>query len=64
MVGIVGGFHMTGKKTVFIILMFTIVILVLAWFWLQHVIEEYDIDRALDSTQLIAQHVSAKYMSS
>lgn len=55
---------MTGKKTVFIIIAFTVVILILAWFWLQHVIEEYDIDRAQDSAQHIFEYVNLKYMSS
>lgn len=35
---------MKEKLTIIIVLLFTIIILVIAWFWLQNVIEEYDLD--------------------
>jgi HAMP domain-containing protein len=38
---------MKEKFTIFIVLLFTIIVLVIAWFWLENVIEEYDIDRAM-----------------
>lgn len=37
---------MTGKKAVFIIIIFTIIVLVCAWIWLQQIIKEYDLDAA------------------
>lgn len=50
---------MTGKKTVFIIIAFTIIVLILAWFWLQHIVEKYDIDRAMDTTNILISHVKS-----
>ena len=41
---------MSRKKTIFIIIAVTIIALILTWLWLQNVIEKYDIDRAIDST--------------
>lgn len=35
---------MTGKKVVFLIIAFSIIILVIAWFWLQHVIIDFNLD--------------------
>lgn len=47
---------MSGKKTIFIIIIFTIVALILTWFWLQNIIDKYDIDRAIDtSNQLMTE---------
>lgn len=48
---------MTGKKTVFIIILFTIIVLILAWFWLQHVIKEYDLDTATATANFIAKQI-------
>jgi len=42
---------MKEKLTIIIILLFTIIVLIFAWFWLENVIEDYDIDRAsMDNT--------------
>ncbi|MFA1819769.1 hypothetical protein ACDX78_06165 [Virgibacillus oceani] len=38
---------MKEKLTIFIVLLFTVLVLVIAWFWLEHVIEDYDVDRAM-----------------
>lgn len=38
---------MSGKKTIIIILVFTVIALILTWLWLQYAIEKYDIDRAI-----------------
>lgn len=38
---------MKGKLAVFTILLLTIIVLVFCWIWLQGVIDDYDIDRAL-----------------
>lgn len=52
---------MSGKKTIFIIIAVTIIALILTWLWLQNVIEKYDIDRAIDTTNhLITRMESVK----
>lgn len=38
---------MKGRKVVFIVIITTIISLILTWMWLQHVIVEYDLDRAM-----------------
>jgi succinate dehydrogenase hydrophobic anchor subunit len=38
---------MKEKLTIIIVLLFTIIVLIFAWFWLENVIEDYDIDRAM-----------------
>lgn len=48
---------MSGKKTIIIIIAFTIIALILTWFWLQQVIEKYDIDRALSTSNQIISSV-------
>lgn len=40
---------MSGKKTIFIIIVFTVIALILTWIWLQYVIEKFDIDRAINT---------------
>lgn len=51
---------MSGKKTIFIIIAFTIIALILTWFWLQHVIVKYDIDRAIDTTNQLMTSIEIK----
>lgn len=41
---------MKGKLAVFAVILFTIAVLILCWFWLQNVIEDYDLDRAMAET--------------
>lgn len=41
---------MKGKLAVLIIFIVIIIALVATWFWLQHIIVEYDIQRALSSS--------------
>lgn len=41
---------MTGKKIVFIVIIFTIIALILTWFYLEYIIVEYDLDRAMNTT--------------
>lgn len=36
---------MKGKLAVIIIIMFTIVTLAISWFWVQHIIAEYELER-------------------
>lgn len=36
---------MKGKVAVIIIIAFTVIVLVIAWFWVQHLIVEYDLER-------------------
>jgi hypothetical protein len=43
---------MTGKKTVVIIIVFTVIFLMLAWFWLEYIIHEYNIDRAMSTKDI------------
>lgn len=40
---------MKGKRIVFIVLITTVFCLILTWFWLQDIIVEYDLDRAMGS---------------
>lgn len=54
---------MTGKKTVFIVIVFTVLVLILAWFLLQYVIKEYDLDPAMGSAEFIVQNISDKYIT-
>lgn len=42
-----GGYVLQGKKMVILIILICVVSLVLVYFWLQDVITEYDLDRAL-----------------
>lgn len=37
---------MKEKLTIILVLLFTIVVLVIGWFWLQDIIVEYDLDTA------------------
>jgi len=41
---------MTGKKIVFIVIIFTVIVLLLTWFYLEYIIVEYDLDRAMNAT--------------
>ncbi|MEC5425674.1 hypothetical protein QGM71_19580 [Virgibacillus sp. C22-A2] len=41
---------MKGKLIVLLILLATIAVLIFCWIWLQEIIEEYDIDRALSES--------------
>ncbi|MGJ9460038.1 hypothetical protein [Oceanobacillus sp. CF4.6] len=36
---------MNGKAVILIIIIGTLVALLLTWFWMQNVIEDYDVDR-------------------
>ncbi len=38
---------MKGKLAVGIIILLTIIVLIISWFWLQNIIDDHDIDRAL-----------------
>ncbi|MDO6449439.1 hypothetical protein [Oceanobacillus profundus] len=38
---------MKGTKVVFIIIITTIISLILTWLWLQDIIVDYDLDRAM-----------------
>ena len=38
---------MKGKLAVFIILLVTIIVLIFCWIWLQNIMDDYDIDRAI-----------------
>ncbi|HZW67490.1 MAG TPA: hypothetical protein VFF20_02640 [Pseudogracilibacillus sp.] len=37
---------MTGKKIVFIIILFSIIVLALGWLWLQNIMNKYELDEA------------------
>lgn len=50
---------MSGKKTIIIIIAFTIIALILTWFWLQHVIVKYDIDKATDATNQLMSGITS-----
>lgn len=36
---------MKGKIAVFAVIIFTMIVLILCWFWLQDVITDYDLER-------------------
>ena len=36
---------MKGKIIVIIMITFTVIVLAIGWFWIQHIIEEYDLER-------------------
>ncbi len=44
-----GGLQLKGKVAIFIIIAFTIIALIITWFWLQDVITEYDLDTSQPS---------------
>lgn len=48
-----GGFHMGGKVAVITIIIVIIIALILTWLYLQHVIDTYDLDRALNEATSI-----------
>lgn len=57
---------MSGKKTIFIVLAFTIITLIFTWFFLEFIIEKYDIDRAMNTQNILSSilkmpHQSVKY---
>lgn len=41
---------MKGKLAVGVIVLLTIIVLALSWLWLQNIIDDYDIDRAISTT--------------
>ncbi|MBS7429228.1 MULTISPECIES: hypothetical protein [Virgibacillus] len=45
---------MKGKFAVFAVIVFTFLVLILCWIWLQKVITDYDLERALSSHQIQA----------
>jgi len=48
---------MSGKKVIFIIIGFTVLITILIWFMMEYVIDAYDVDRALSTSQQIVQQI-------
>lgn len=54
---------MTGKKTVLIIVLSTIIILVIAWFLLQFVIDKYNLDSAnSNTTEIVTEVLSTSHL--
>lgn len=53
---------MKGKLTVLLLLAFTIIVLIIGWFWLQDLIVKYDIDRAMAINELIYTTVENEYI--
>lgn len=43
---------MKGRIAVFVIILVTIIAMFLCWLWLQDVIEDYDLERALGGTKV------------
>jgi hypothetical protein len=43
---------MKGKTIIMIILAVTVIAIILTWFWLQDVITEYDLERAMPAEQI------------
>ncbi|MGP4066098.1 hypothetical protein ACTWPF_14335 [Oceanobacillus sp. M65] len=43
---------MKGRIAVFVIILVTIIAMFLCWLWLQDVIEDYDLERALGGTMV------------
>lgn len=39
---------MTGKKIVFILIAFCIIVLILGWLWLQNIMNKYELEEAND----------------
>ncbi|GAQ19739.1 macB-like periplasmic core domain protein [Oceanobacillus picturae] len=46
------GEEMKGRIAVFVIILVTIIAMFLCWLWLQDVIEDYDLERALGGTKV------------
>lgn len=46
------GEEMKGRIAVFVIILVTIIAMFLCWLWLQDVIEDYDLERALGGTMV------------
>lgn len=49
---------MKGRITVFIIVIFTIIFVIFTWLFLQYIIEEFDVDRAIGSTDFFVHYVT------
>ncbi|WP_156960149.1 hypothetical protein [Oceanobacillus manasiensis] len=43
---------MKGRIAVFVIILVTIIAMFLCWLWLQNVIEDYNLERALEGTNV------------
>lgn len=48
---------MVGKAAVFIVIAVIIIALILTWVYLQHVIEEYDVDRAINDATYVLHYL-------
>lgn len=58
---------MKGKIAVFAVIIFTMIVLILCWFWLQDVITDYDLERTSpvdgvipQTTELLPAHIDCK----
>lgn len=49
---------MRGRIIVFIIIIFTIIFLLFTWFFLQYIIKEFEVDRAIESTDVFVQNLA------
>lgn len=47
-----GGTAVTGRKIVLLVVVLTIIALILGWFFLQGIIENFDVERASSSIEL------------
>ncbi|HLS59948.1 MAG TPA: hypothetical protein VK044_02320 [Virgibacillus sp.] len=48
---------MSGKNIVFIIIGFSILVTIVIWFMMEYVIDAYDVDRALSTSQQTVQQI-------
>ncbi|AUJ23446.1 MULTISPECIES: hypothetical protein [Virgibacillus] len=58
---------MKGKIAVFAVIIFTMIVLILCWFWLQDVITDYDLERTSpvdgvhpQTTEMLPSHIDCK----
>lgn len=62
-----GGITVNGKTVISIIIAVTIIGIILTWFWLQDVIQEYDLDTSLQAEHTIEinniNHMNTDYLS-
>lgn len=54
---------MSGKKIIFIVITFTIIALILTWFFLEYIINEYDLDRAANTTNVFLSSIKGMLAS-